>query len=675
MEQNGKDDQLSSSTSSYPCRLFSLAEIQSATMDFDDELVIGKGAFGKVYKGQFSSEKACHVVAIKRLDSMSNQGEPEFKAEIEMLSKLRHCHLVSLVGYCEDSKEMILVYEYMPNGTLYHRLHKAETPLNWVQRMKIAIGAGRGLDYLHTGVGTQHGIIHRDVKTSNILLDENWEAMISDFGLSKIGPTNQSTSYVIASVKGTFGYLDPVYFYTKKLTRKIDVYAFGVVLFELLSGRLAVDESYGEEHCSLVSWAKKCVRERKIDQMVDPCIRGTIHPKCAREFAQIADHCVHSIPEERPTMTEVVASLQALLVLQRKYDESARSTGRIGFTSKIQKFLVSITKQNTDQTGRNSPYIRGNNMSHCSSTNKDGSGQGEIPHLQGELVARDVKKFTYGELKLATRNFGNDTYLGEGNYGKVYKGWVDKTSCSPCQDNTGFPIAVKRLHRYKLFDLEMLKEFRHPNLVKLVGYCLEAEQLFLVYEFINNKNLSDLLRIGAISQLPLATKVKIAVGIARGIAFLQTEYDEREVPYRRGTVGEAQLHRHNILLDEDFTAKHSDFDVALLVHGHYPYKIMEDNNRLFDQFAFNLKPISLRMDHFGFAVVLAEVLTGKQIFYEYVVEMIDDLFLLQGRTSLYSVAQSCFRICNEVDSESKMFAILEEYDKYIFQNWESKRHF
>ncbi|MFS7917287.1 putative protein kinase RLK-Pelle-CrRLK1L-1 family [Helianthus anomalus] len=339
----GEEDQ-SSTTSAHPCRLFSLTEIQSATKDFADELVIGKGAFGKVYMGQISREKACRAVAIKRQDSMSNQGEPEFRSEIEMLSKLRHSHLVSLVGYCDDSKEMILVYEYMPNGTLYHHLHKAHTPLNWVQRMKIAIGAARGLDYLHTGVGTQHGVVHRDVKTSNILLDNNLEAMISDFGLSKIGPTNHSTSYVTGSVKGTFGYLDPDYFYTRKLTTKVDVYAFGVVLFELLSGRLAVDELYGEEECSLVVWAKKSVKERKIDQMVDPNIKGTIHPKCARGFAQIANRCVHSVPKERPTMSEVVASLQALQVQEKKYDYSLRSRGKTGIPSRIPEFLVSSTK-------------------------------------------------------------------------------------------------------------------------------------------------------------------------------------------------------------------------------------------------------------------------------------------------------------------------------------------
>ncbi|KAJ0706066.1 putative protein kinase RLK-Pelle-CrRLK1L-1 family [Helianthus annuus] len=242
---------------------------------------------------------------------------------------------------------MILVYEYMPNGTLYHHLHKADTPLSWLTRLKIAIGTARGLDYLHTGVGTQHGVIHRDVKSSNILLDHNWAATISDFGLSKIGPTNQSISFVDASVKGTFGYLDPEYFYTRKLTRKTDVYAFGVVLFELLSGRLAVDERNADDQYSLVRWAQKCVKERKLDQMVDYSIKGTIFPKCLRRFVQIAYRCVHSVPKERPTMTEVVAALQALQELQEKSNHSSESLGIMGFTWKKHKSFFSTTKPNS----------------------------------------------------------------------------------------------------------------------------------------------------------------------------------------------------------------------------------------------------------------------------------------------------------------------------------------
>ncbi|KAI3771388.1 hypothetical protein L6452_02551 [Arctium lappa] len=548
----GEADKLSSLTSAQPCHHFSLAEIQSATNDFDDQLVIGEGGFGKVYKGCVCIEETSHVVAIKRLDSMSDQGALEFRNEIEMLSKLRHCHLVSLIGFCEDNKEMILVYEYMPHGTLYHHLHKADTPLNWVQRLKIALGAARGLDYLHTGVGTQHGVIHRDIKSSNILLDENWAAMISDFGLSKVGPTNQSFSNfdISVSVKGTFGYLDPEYFYTRRVTRKTDVFAFGVVLFEILSGRHAVDTRYGEEQCSLVRWAKKCVKDRKLYQLVDYNIRGTIFSKCLTRFAQIAYHCVHSVLKERPSMTEVVASLQVLLELQEKHDNSTESSGKMGLAWKIHKYLVPMTKQNSDQSGSTSSQKSlENHMNQPSSTNKDGSNLGETVE-----VARDLKKFTYVELQCATRNFGNDTSLVYEDDVEVFVGWVDKTTYSPSKDDTGLPIAVKRFRNMKhvslkMLDLDVLKELNHPNLVKLIGCCFKLKEVFLVYEFMPYGNFLDILENGTLSQLPLVTKVKIAVGIARGMVFLQNKREKvSRSMFNRSTV--SWFERHKAFLDE-----------------------------------------------------------------------------------------------------------------------------
>ncbi|KAL0343782.1 UNVERIFIED_CONTAM: Receptor-like protein kinase FERONIA [Sesamum angustifolium] len=218
------------------CRRFSLAEIKSATRNFSDAFVIGKGGFGKVYKGHIDNGR--ETVAIKRLKSNSKQGKHEFLTEIETLSELRHINLVSLIGYCSERREMILVYEFMACGTLADHLYKLAkdnnncSSITWKQRLNICIGAARGLDYLHTG----HRVIHRDVKTSNILLDENFVAKVSDFGLAKPEDRSKLQSHIGTKIKGTFGYFDPYYFSTHKLTRKSDTYAFGVVLLEVLSG-------------------------------------------------------------------------------------------------------------------------------------------------------------------------------------------------------------------------------------------------------------------------------------------------------------------------------------------------------------------------------------------------------------------------------------------------------
>ncbi|GJS54678.1 probable receptor-like protein kinase isoform X1 [Tanacetum coccineum] len=674
---NGETEKLTSSTTAQPSRRFTIAEIQSATNNFDDELVIGQGGFGKVYKGQISIEKYSHFVAIKRLDSMSNQGAAEFKAEIQMLSKLRHCNLVSLIGYCDDNKEMILVYVYMPRGTLYDHLHKVtDTPLSWIQRLKIAIGAGRGLDYLHTGFGTQNGVIHRDVKSSNILLDENLAAMISDFGLSKIGPIDQTAYNVSVSVKGTFGYLDPEYFYTSKLTRKTDVYAFGVVLFELLSGKLAVDRHIEEEQGSLARWAQKCVKEKRFDQMVDSNITGTIAPKCLRGFAEIANRCLIRDFEKRPSMTQVVAKLQDLLELQEKCDNSAYSPGTSGFTWMIRKYRASATNQNSGQGGTGFPKSNENHMNQGSSVNRDGGDHGKKPHQHGESIAGDIKIYKYDKLKRAIRNFKNDTRLGVGSYEKQ---WIDNTGCSLCMDDTGLLILVKTVDSYILSDLKMLKEFRHPNLFKVIGYC-KGEMNLLVSEFVPNGNFENLLRSGTIGLLPLATKVKVAVGIARGIVYLcNTTNNVGKVlclsQYSRlwdwnKSIWTFKLDKYKILLDEntsmqDFTAKILEYDITKLVED-YDYDKRDLQQSFYDLVDGSLEvDISLQTKIFSsFRSVFTEVLTGRNFSLEKF-HKINHSLRKHGKESLGLVAKLCYENCNTIDSEQTMLKYFEEYENYI----------
>lgn len=229
-----------------------------------------------------------------------------------MLSKLRHRHLVSLIGYCDENSEMILVYEYMANGPFRDHIYgHGLPPLSWKQRLEICIGAARGLHYLHTG--TAQGIIHRDVKTTNILLDENFIAKVSDFGLSKDAPGMNQT-HVSTAVKGSFGYLDPEYFRCQQLTDKSDVYSFGVVMLELLTGRRPTDkEDFGDTN--LVGWVKMKVREGKGREVFDGellLMTGAEEEEEMVRFMEITLQCVEDFPSRRPNMLQVVTMLREL---------------------------------------------------------------------------------------------------------------------------------------------------------------------------------------------------------------------------------------------------------------------------------------------------------------------------------------------------------------------------
>ncbi|KAG4212271.1 hypothetical protein ERO13_A02G154900v2 [Gossypium hirsutum] len=274
-------------------------EIEQATKNFDSGLLIGEGGFGRVYEGLFRGKK----VAVKRSEPGHGQGLLEFRTEIIVLSRIRHRHL------------------FMEKGTLRDHLYKrssdvekpyfARSDLSWKQRLEICIGAAKGLNYLHTG--SDGGIIHRDVKSTNILLDERLVAKVADFGVSKFNLPDAEHS---ANVKGTFGYLDPEYFSSLPLTDKSDVYSFGVVLLEVLCARPAVLASNRREEVNLAEWGMLWLRKGQLEKIIDPMLVDTINPNSLRKFVETTEKCLRPSGNERPVMRDVLWDLEYALQLQ-----------------------------------------------------------------------------------------------------------------------------------------------------------------------------------------------------------------------------------------------------------------------------------------------------------------------------------------------------------------------
>ncbi|CAO1942124.1 unnamed protein product [Urochloa humidicola] len=285
---------------------YTLKELETATGMFSDENVIGEGGYGIVYHGVLENGTQ---VAVKNLLNNRGQAEKEFKVEVEAIGRVRHKNLVRLLGYCAEGNQRMLVYEYVDNGNLEQWLHGdvgPVSPLTWENRMKIILGTAKGLMYLHEGLEPK--VVHRDVKSSNILLDKDSNAKLSDFGLAKL--LGSERSYVTTRVMGTFGYVAPEYAGTGMLNETSDIYSFGILIMEIISGRVPVDYNRPPGEVNLVDWLKTMVSSRNSDGVVDPKIPKKPSSRAVKKALLVALRCVDPDARKRPRIGHVIHMLE-----------------------------------------------------------------------------------------------------------------------------------------------------------------------------------------------------------------------------------------------------------------------------------------------------------------------------------------------------------------------------
>ncbi|GJV79903.1 brassinosteroid insensitive 1-associated receptor kinase 1-like protein isoform X1, partial [Tanacetum coccineum] len=406
---------------------------------------------------------------------------------------------------------------------------------------------------------------------------ESWAAKISDFGLSKIGPTNQPMTYVNTLVKGTFGYFDPDYYATGNLTRKSDVFAFGVVLLEVLCRKRAVFNIDGEAS-NLAIWAQESIKEGNLKNIVDFDIRGQISSKCLKEFVRIAERCLHGNPKQRSTMAEVLVSLESMLIMQAKFTTSVQPAGRTILDRMVNMLL---------------PFP----------SNRENTAEGDHEVHLGQL-----KRFSLHELQVANANFSNRHIIGRGSFGKVYKGLLAD----------GTLVAVKRLNEERTqggelqfqTEVEMIIMAVHRNLLRLSGFCKTPTERLLVYPYMANGSVASRLRERPDTQEPLdwSIRKRIALGSARGLACMHDHHDSKII--------HRDVKAANILLDEEFEALVGDFGLAKLMDHedtHVTTAVRGTIGHIAPEYLSTGKA-SEKTDVFGYGVMLLELITGQRAF-------------------------------------------------------------
>ncbi|XP_050126538.1 uncharacterized protein LOC126603661 isoform X3 [Malus sylvestris] len=604
---------------------FSLRELQVATDTFSDKNIIGRGGFGKVYRGRLADGT---LVAVKRLtEERTQDGELQFQTEVEMIKMaVHHRNLLCLHGFCMTPTERLLVYPYMANGSVASCLRgrpEGQPALDWPIRQRIALGSARGLAYLHDHCDPK--IIHRDVKAANILLDEEFEAVIGDFGLAKL--MDYKDTYVTTHACGTFGHMAPEHFSTGVSSEKTDVFGYGVMLLELITGQRAFNPQLAsDDDVMLVDWVKRLLKERRLERLVDADLNGNYIDDQVEQLIQVALLCTQGSPGERPKMSEVVRMLEgegeglAERWEERQNEEvicqdfntihhpSNTATGAIAGGVAVGAALTFAASANTLAYWR-----RRKPQDHFF----------DVPAEEDpEVLLGQLKRFSLRELQVATDTFSNKNILGRGGFGKVYKGRLAD----------GTLVAVKRLKEERTqggelqfqTEVEMISMAVHRNLLRLHGFCMTPTERLLVYPYMANGSVASCLRDRPEGQpaLDWPIRQRIALESARGLAYLHDHCDPKII--------HRDVKAANILLDEEFKAVVGDFGLAKLMDyrdTHVTTDVRGTIGHIAPEYLSTGK-CSEKTDVFGYGVMLLELITGQRAFDLARLATNDDVMLL-----------------------------------------------
>ncbi|XP_058004953.1 uncharacterized protein LOC110650881 isoform X3 [Hevea brasiliensis] len=550
---------------------FEYTVLADATGKFSYAHRLGGGGFGEVFSGTLSFKKnnrenlQSSDVAIKKLAyNKDKPGKEEFEKEIKAVGIVRHRCLVSLIGYCCDEYNRLLVLEFVPNKSLRFHLHGNQQPtLEWSKRMKIAISSAKGLEYLHKGCTPP--IIHRDIKADNILIDNNFESKIADFGLAKFFPETGSVTHISTILKGTNIYADPEKYPSQKLSEKSDVYSFGVVLLELLTGK---DPFAGD---GIVKWAmplmiegNDLIKDNYAD-LIDSKLEGHYNPSQMTRMIYCAAASVYKPSISRPMMEEIV------LVLQEKMPPE-------------NLWLAKGETSRQDNQSRK-PY----------------PNELEPPTL--------LRTFSFEELASVTSSFSGKHLLRDDYFFQVYKGVLP--------DNNNQNVAIKRIkhvseQRKDEFEeeIEAINHVRHRNIITLIGYCSDKENnRLLVFEFISDNSLKFHLHgNGSSTDLDWSKRMKIAEGLAEGLKYMHEDCKPR--------ILHLYVKSDNIFLNKKFEPKLAEFGSAKLFPDSVTHlsidKIMKDSGYMAPEYDSTNKHLTDKFDVYSFGVILLELITGKE---------------------------------------------------------------